>query len=581
MIDHFIITASRNTEPDKYHIELTEDWILTTQGNRYTHYHEDDKTIFVFGDYIGEKEILFSSHSDNIPKLRGNFYAIVVHNKTIKIYSSFLNVLPIYYTTDNSCFSSSIQYIREKSKKEFSINKKFILETLLFNYGFFNRTLYQEIQLVPCNSFLTILVDRLEIQKHLDTISMFTQHPVKGAKVVDRLSDLFIETTNHYFPDTSFDIAFTSGFDGRTLVSCATFHNKDFKTFSFGRPENDDVSIPKANAAKLNIPYKSFDLGSEEYLNQEYIHKAISYIYQYPGGNGFIYPHFLYSTEQIAKESDYLLSGIVGSELFRALHLTGAVTSTTLADVFISTTSQEIKDKITNAKALKVIQKENYKTELQELIDEVIAYKEAIPNHLTENQKFYVFVFEEIFRKFFGQWVSIQMQHVKVRTPFLDYTFIKELLATKYAGANNDFFTENPLKRMKGQYLYTDIIKKTNSIIYHQITGKGYRPKDVRELMYLYKIIIPFIKKRFKRKVKTPNLDNLGIISGTLTHKKIIEETLRETSLFDTSVLSNMLDTISPHTPEKERDTLLIAVSILIAIQYQPKTNSKHLSHYE
>ncbi|MEW7277938.1 asparagine synthase-related protein [Aquimarina sp. 2201CG1-2-11] len=572
---NYFILSKKDIAPSggEHQIYLLHDWVITLQTDDYKDCNKEGVRIIIIGDYIGSVQTLFDTEHSNIPKLRGNFYAIVVSDQTIKIYNSFLSILPLYFTNDHRYISSSIRYIRNVSQEEFSINKKYILEGLLFNYGFFNRTLYKEIQLLSSNSFLILNEDSVNEEKHFETTSLFHKNPSRGSKVVDQLSDLFISTTAHYFPDTSFTVAFTSGFDGRTLVSCATHFQKDIKTFSFGKPENDDVAIPKLNAEELNIPYQSLDLGSEAYIREDYLNSAKDYIDQFPGANGLIYPHIAYSAKQIAKDSEFLLSGVIGSELFRALHITGAVTSQALVDIFTSNSTQEIRDKITNSKALEAIKKEEFHVELEELIEEIIAYRTSISKDLTQNQQFYVFVFEEVFRKFFGQWIAMQMHHIKVRTPFLDYIFIKELLKTQYAGVNNDFFTENPLKRMKGQYLYTDIIKKTNKRIYQQMTGKGYRPKDLRESIYIYKIIFPFITKRLRRKIKTPYLDNLGIISGILANKEHVKKLINNTTYFDSSKLLLILDTLTPTTPEKERDTLLMMMSVLIALRHNPIHN--------
>ena len=582
-MNHFIISKSNQQSFGQTKIKLTEHWDLIMQGKKYYDYSNTNTRIIIIGDYIGSKEQLFTVDTNAIPKLRGNFYAIVIKNENIKVYSSFLNVLPIYHTVNNTLISSSVELIRQFSKEDFSTDKTFILENLLFNYGFFNRTFYTDIKLVPCNYYLELQQETVIKHKHFETASLFNKNPLQGSKVADDLSTLFIETTNFYFPDTPFDIAFTSGFDGRTLVSCATHHGKEFKTFSFGKPNNEDVSIPKKNAADLNIQYQYFDLGKNTYIDQDYFTNATEYIKQQPGTNGFIYAHFLYSTKKIATHTNYLLSGVIGSELFRALHLTGAVTSKSLADIFMSSTPQEIKDKIINSPTIKYLNKDEFKTELEELIQEIINYKDSIPKNLTKNQQFYTFVFEEVFRKFFGQWISMQMSHVNVRTPFLDFKFITALLKTKYAGANNDFFTENPLKRMKGQYLYTDIIKKTNTKIYHQKTGKGYRPKDLREPVFIYKIIIPFLLKRFKRKTKTPNLDNLSIISGILANKDHIKEYLKDVgpAYFDFSSIHKTLDNLSPYTPEKERDTLLMMLSILLSIKNSSLTKKQTIITHE
>ena len=215
-MNHFILSKQDKAPEEEYQIHLHDNWVLTLQGNNYTAYDQDDKKIIIIGDYIGDTQTLFTTQPNDIPRLRGNFYAIVVDQATIRIYNSFLSVLPIYYTHDYTYISSSVNYIRNVSREEFTIDKKFILEGLLFNYGIFNRTFYKEIQLLPSNSFLTLDRDTVTVAKHFETTSLFHENPSRGKKVVDQLSDLFISTAAHYFPNAPFDIAFTSGFDGRT-----------------------------------------------------------------------------------------------------------------------------------------------------------------------------------------------------------------------------------------------------------------------------------------------------------------------------------------------------------------------------
>ncbi|KAA1244183.1 asparagine synthase-related protein [Aquimarina sp. RZ0] len=564
----------------KKSLKLTSDWFLLTDKVNYIEYNITDSRIIIIGDYIDSVEDFFRVTDNEIPKLRGHFYAIIVKGNCVKVYNSFFSMLPIYYCSDHCFISSSVQLIKNHIKIDLDIDKKFILENLLFNYGFFNRTLYKNIHLLPCHSFLILRNNKVTVVKHFSIDTLFVPFPKKGKKVVNELSELFIETTKHYFPNKEFDIAFTSGFDGRTLVSCATHHQKSFKTFSFGRPENDDVTIPLNNAKALDIPYQYFNLGSSQYLTEHYYTNAQEYSTSGYFGNGFIYPHFLFSTKEISHNTNYLLSGAAGSELFRALHNTGAVTSRALVDVFKSNNDIEIREALKNAKPLEALNLSEFSEELEELIEEIIVYKRALPNDISMNQRFYIFVFEEIFRKFFGQWITLQQQHLAVRTPFLDYKFVKELLSTSYAGANNDFFTDNPLKRMKGQYLYADIIKKTNSAIYLQKTGKGYRPIDVRDPKYVHNIILPFLKKKLLKKVTTTNLDNLGIISGILENEEKIHELIHsDQSFFNTDFLYKSYKNLTPYTPEKDRDTLLMSLSILHNLTH--RSVSQKVNTYE
>ncbi|WP_062053349.1 asparagine synthase-related protein [Aquimarina longa] len=563
---------------EKRIIQLTNEWFMVLTSTTYSEYNSGTTKVIIIGDYIDSSEKIVEINDDDIPKLKGHFYAIVLKEEKIKVYNSFFSMLPVYYTKEELFISSSIQFIKQYINSDLTIDKKFILENLLFNYGIFNRTLYNEIHLLACHSFIELAHHKITVNKHYTITDLFVPSPKKGKKVVDDISNLFIATVKDYLPEQEFDIAFTSGFDGRTLVSCAINHCKRFKTFSFGRSENNDVKIPLANADELKVPYQYFDLGDENYILSEYYKNATEYSSSGYMGNGFIYPHFLYSTKKVAEQTNYLISGAGGSELFRALHITGAVTSQTLAKIFTTQDESELAEIIKKAKPLRVLYMEEFTTELDELIAEIIAYKKTLPKNLSTNQQFYIFVFEEVFRKFFGQWITTQQQYLTVRTPFLDYNFIKTLLTTVYAGANNDFFTKNPLKRMKGQYVYADIIKKTNQKIYRQVTGKGYRPIDVRNPKYLLNLLLPFLKKRIQKKAKKTNLDNLGIISGIKANEKKIHLLIaQKQSFFDAEILTIMLTNLSPYTPEKDRDTLALSLAILYNLSSHfilPKTET-------
>jgi hypothetical protein len=82
-------------------------------------------------------------------------------------------------------------------------------------------------------------------------------------------------------------------------------------------------------------------------------------------------------------------------------------------------------------------------------LEKILQLRETKKNYFSINHFFYHYIFTEVFRKVFGAWTVAQMQEMNVRLPFLDYDFVLELLKTDLAGCNNDFFTHNPLKRLK------------------------------------------------------------------------------------------------------------------------------------
>jgi hypothetical protein len=360
-------------------------------------------------------------------------------------------------------------------------------------------------------------------------------------------------------------------------VSCGLYYNIQFKTFSFGKPENDDVSIPEKNAIELNIPYQSLNLGNASYLEKDYIQSAIDFNQSSAGGNGFIYSHVSHASKKLAKESNYLLAGYFGSELFRALHIEGAVSSEALLFLFNTDDEVTIRNYLLKYVGFEFIHKHEFENEINELILELINYKNNLPKQLTKNQKMYVFVFEEIFRKLFGQWIVAQQEYLIVRTPFLDYEFINELLKTNFAGANADFLTKNPYKRMNGQVVYAHIIKKTNSTILYQKTGKGYRPIDIINKLYLTKLIGAFALKKLKRKVRKENLDNLSIISGDKS--SFLNSLLNSNynALFNTAKIVSQIPSLKPYMNEKQRDNILMSAALssqLNQLKSEIKSNS-------
>jgi|GEM_PF-3875574 len=98
---------------------LNAKWSIIIYGN-YQDYTTEETRIIVIGDYIGSKEELLNTPENDIPKLRGNFYAIVFKGDSIKVYNSFFSMLPIYTSEDTYMIASSISLITENGTQDFS-----------------------------------------------------------------------------------------------------------------------------------------------------------------------------------------------------------------------------------------------------------------------------------------------------------------------------------------------------------------------------------------------------------------------------------------------------------------------------
>lgn len=557
----FLITKKHiETDNSTVKHKLFGKWVLYCNASVKETKKPDGASIFIIGDMVSAYP---QSKNITISAIKGNFYLIISKPDELLIYNSLWSMLPIYYTENFDFISSSIQWI--KNLNTISLNKQFIVENILFNYAFGNDTLYENIKLLPANTNINISQNTVKITKHTHVEDLFSKKTIQVSK--KQIAENFIENIQPYFPNDKFAVTFTSGFDGRTILSCATNHFQQLITTSVGIAGGDDVEIPKKQAKLLGLPYWFLDLHNNNYLQKHYMNHANNIIRHSPGFNALIYPHFSYMAEAISEKGyKFLHCGYFGSELFRALHLSGALISDELIGLFTASSYQEYKATIMNAEKLKILNTNNFKDEIQAVINKTWEYVSTIINQLSKNQRFYKFVFEEMLRKVFGTWLTAQSKYLTPRTPFLDFNFIQLLLTTKYAGVNNEFRVKNPIKRFKGQEVYAEIIRQTNNDLYNMKTGREYAPADLSEILRYKNIIIPFIKKKTKTKLTKQFLDNLGIVSGAKQNETQLLELLKYPELFNTDLIASKFKQLTPYTNETERDLILHSLSIIKSI---------------
>lgn len=565
----FILRQSKSEADPNYrdwqkHI-LAHDFELLIKGDRYRVIKGQGHTTYVVGDCVNPEELVRDNKKpieELLFRLKGNFYLIRSEKNEITLANSLFSLLPIYYTLKKDFFSSSLSTTAESLLREEPLERdpKFLINQLLFHYQFGNTTPYTGVKLFPSFHYCRLTNDRADFVKYLQVHDLFVKKPTSWQNSIDDISEEFIIQADKYITDKGSVVSFTGGFDGRTLVSIGTHFKKDFETFSYGKMEFDDVHIPLANTKELDIPYNWLDLGREEYTHKSYFTSAASYTKNTNYQNGLLYAHVDYSAKHYKGKT--LISGVCGSELLRTTHSPGAVTSQALINLFQAEEKSVFAEAVHSCDALRYLKKDKYINGIKEVINEAWDYRASLLPGLSQNQQLYVFIFEEVFRKFFGAWVSSQMNYVSLRTPYLDFDFFKALMQTELSGAYGDFLTKNPLKRFKGQLLYAEIIKKTNDKIYRQVTGKGYAPKHVREALQRTKLILPFIAKRLRRRLTDTNLDNLGILSGVASSATSILDGF-DSEFLVLDLLKRDIENIKETTNERRRDTILQTLSYI------------------
>lgn len=459
----------------------------------------EHEKIIVIGDLltgIKNDELINKIFNNDVSEFGGFFYIIKLNKlqRSISVLTSVFNILPVYVFEDdkNVLVSSRMEYITDYTGK-LTLNKQYLIERILFNYAITEDTIYKEVKLLPSNHYITIS-DQTIIKKCFDIADYYVSSPAAGRIILEGVAEKFLETSSKYFPEENAALSFTSGFDGRTLVASGIYLNKDFITYSFGSPDSVDLTLASHQAVVLGIDFIPIALDND-YIKNDSLQCGLDIIKNTEGSASFGRAHYKFAAKKLGERVNYIITGNFGSELFRAFHNPGVVISEEMISYFEIENDEWI-EKIKKSPKLRYINSDIITECIENLIDKLISYK-RIHVGLDKNQLFYKFIFEEVFRKYFGPEIVMQSHFLKNRSPYLDPSFVKYLLTTKYSGVYSKFFTHNPFQRFKGQLPYAYIIKRTSPQLMNMITGKGYKPADL--LSFYGKSKIAYAKLYEKR----------------------------------------------------------------------------------
>lgn len=474
----------------------------------------------------------------------GNFHAfeLNVQDNQLTVFNSLFAVLPLYYFIDNESIvlSNSFDLLRREIRSSLKINKKFILQNVLLNYSINNDTFLEGINLVASNSCLQV-DNNLIVKsfKYFNTENLFVSRPEKGQKILAELSDVFIEESKKFLPSEKFAVSFTGGFDGRTLVALSKSVKKDFFTYSFGNIGSSDLTLPASQSVDLDIDFIPILLDAN-YDRNYYKENLWEIVKESEGLAGINRAHYCYAANLLKEKTDFILTGNFGSEILRSLHSQGAVFAEELYHVFKDPNSEEWISALTHSQKLKYLNEVSFKSELEETVHDIknwISSRTVKENNLL----LYEFVLEELLRKYFGPEMVMQSNYFINRTPFLSIRFITELLKTKYAGAYGPYFSDNPVKRFKGQELYAHIIARTSPELLGMPTNKGYRPIDLLRVTGKVKLVNNYVRKRLV-KVNDGDMDPFGVNLAYLSNREQLLKEKIESEYFNEAGFSRVLD---------------------------------------
>ncbi len=469
---------------------------------------------YVFGDLIFLKENdenhdAISEHlykhywNKSLHQLKGFHYIIVFDSEknTIEIHSCFLNILPVYYSLMNNqvVVSGSLTELISNVDTDLDHEPKYIIEKALFNYAFLCRTPYKNVFLLPSCSYIEISDDGLKILNNYQIEDFIIDNPVSWKKNLGSLSDLYCEEIRNYLPDEPFAITLTGGFDGRTVLSAALQKNTKIQAFSYGIESDKDISIPMKIAEKLGFSYSPFIL-DDGYAKNLFWENATEFLIKSEGVGNLSRGHYILTSSSLASTNNYLLTGNFGSELIRSMKDSGVMASEALFRLFDSLDRKSYENYIQNSRQLALISPHIIEEGVSSVIEDSWNFRLSLSDGLTKNQKFYVYLFGEVFRKYFGPEIVVQSDYLINRSPFIDYNIFKNTLMCSIAGIYQNFREKRPLKRFHGQVLYSHIMKKLYPSLLYFNLDRNYKPKDFISPLGRLLIIIGYANKNYLHK---------------------------------------------------------------------------------
>lgn len=521
-----------------------------------TAYAPNGDTIIAIGDLIApqtnqssqqflEKLVSMFDYR-KVLEASGFFYLIYYCSKQVQIQflTGFGSILPIYYTRrDNVCFISSD--LGDISPLGSDINFTYIFERLIFNYSLSAHSIYKNIRRLPDHTVLVLNRDGISEKRYFDVPELFSTSPKPYQNSLRDLLELFIDEFERFLPTEPFYLSFTSGFDGRTLLGCSKYLGIEPRLYSFGTKDAADVQIPMAQAQKLGFDYHPILLDSEEYQSAS-ISCGKEMIRLSSGEANFARAHYHYAAVFFSKNTRYLITGNFGSEVFRAFHNIGVMCTSWLYFIF-QNDEAAIQKQLSEAPELLLLRNSESKSAIvEEIVEEIRKRSWFAAKNLSLNQRFYIFVFEEMFRKYFGPEIVMQSNYLLNRTPFLNYRFIKELYKTDLGGPHNNFFESRKMKRIKGQLFYAQIIKQTHPALLRLPTGKGYRPIDLLSWKGYFNLGWSYFQQKAKRKPESPDI--FGVKTAFDRNRTEWYRYIEKSPIFDHEKLSDNHSIFLPNT---------------------------------
>lgn len=493
------------------------------------------------------KEILnlFIKNEDSfINLLKGSYVLVFLSeaNKSVKVITDRLNVLPLYYSFADGklIISSNTAMILKSSWVTREIDSVAMAMQNLFDYMPGEHYFVKGIRRFENAGIYTFRKHGLSKKFYWDVSELFHEKLLPKKQSLDLLAEQLRENANLYAADAEkVLVSLTGGFDGRTNLAMLDRSVNEFMCYSYGMPGSKQIRVPQEIARRLGINYMPVVL-EKEFLDT-YYENSLRAAYFSNGTAPVGFCNIPYTYQKLESYSDTIITGLFGSEILRPLHNNGIQVNDQSFDIFLCDDFERGIQKATErAAATPFFAQDHVHNSRNDL---VAFFRENYFEKYSDYDKitrFFFFIIQEGIRKYFSQEMSLERVFVTTRFPYFDTDLIDLIYQTPWAGMYNGFLGESKFKRRKGQLLYAHIIKKYKPDLGKIILDRGYSPDD---------LLLPFPLNFFKI--------GRGVYQAKKYIKKAGGNDTFKTDVWADQTIENFIESSNPFSESLFGDRLL------------------------
>ena len=252
---------------------------------------------------------------DIVHKLNGSFTLVIWDeiSKELLIINDRYGLRPLYYSTCDGCllFGSEVKAIMQDETFKRIVDDRSVADFFSIGYILGNKTFFKEVELLPPASIMTYSKGAISNEQYWDFDFNENRENYPEEYYIDKLSKLILQSVERQMKGNHrIGIPLSGGLDSRTIV--ASIHGKYYPlhTFTFGKPNCDDVRFAQSVSKKLGALHHFFDFKPDDLTL--YAEKAVNIT---DGMLNCIHAHRMQTYNEIRSLMDVVLGGYVGDAI--------------------------------------------------------------------------------------------------------------------------------------------------------------------------------------------------------------------------------------------------------------------------